>query len=124
MFEKMKKKGKEKDMDELHKSAKMDAVSEMRDMAAEAMKGKLDGLKKVSVASDSKEGLQKGLEKAKELVNKGPMAEEAAAEGESEEQEAAEQEAAPGAESKEELMAEVERKLKELEELKAKLMKA
>jgi len=69
-----------KDMKEFFKSkkkisdnerdAKMGVLKEVSSMAGAAMGDKLKGLKKVSVASDSKEGLNKGLEKAKEMLNK------------------------------------------------------
>lgn len=116
MKEPMKKKKKE-DMDELHKSAKMDAISGLRQTAMDAMKGKLEGLKKVTVASDSKEGIKEGLEKAKEIVEKGPNGEAPEAEEES-----LEEESEDGEESKEQLLSELEQKMKELEELKQKLM--
>lgn len=42
-------------------------LDELRKHTQGLMKGKMDGLKKVTVASDSKEGLSKGLELAKKL---------------------------------------------------------
>lgn len=60
--------GKKRDLSEHERNAKMDVMKEMRDEAAKAMHGKLDGLKKISVLSDSKEGLSKGLDKAKEIA--------------------------------------------------------
>ncbi len=62
-----KKKG--KPMDDLERQAKMNVVKELGCSAADAMKGRLAGLKKVTVASDSKEGLAKGLEKAEEMIS-------------------------------------------------------
>jgi hypothetical protein len=56
------KKGKE---DTLH-----DLIGDMMDMDS----GKVKGLKKVTVASDSPHGLEKGLDKAKELIGHAPMA--------------------------------------------------
>ena len=50
------------------KEAKMGVMKEISDMAGAAMGDKLKGLKKVSVMSDSKEGLEKGLDKAKDMV--------------------------------------------------------
>lgn len=47
---------------------KMAALSDLRDMASEMMGSDLSELKKVTVASPDKEGLQKGLKKAKELI--------------------------------------------------------
>lgn len=53
---------------------KIQAAKEMRDLASGMMKGglgeKLKGLKEVKVASNTPEGLKKGLEKAEELVDK------------------------------------------------------
>lgn len=62
-----------KGMSDNEKNAKMDVVSHLRDMAAGAMKNKMSskGMHKVSVASDSSEGLKHGLEKAKEIVGEG-----------------------------------------------------
>lgn len=62
--------GKKKDnkMGDTEKEAKMNVVKEMRDMAASQMGEKLKGLKKVTVASDSKDGLEKGLQKAEDLL--------------------------------------------------------
>ena len=62
----MKKKG--SPLTENEKKAKMHVVKAMRDMAEQAMGEKLNGLKKVTVASNDKEGLKAGLEKAKELI--------------------------------------------------------
>ncbi len=61
---------KKKEMPDHEKKAKMSVVQSMRDMADEAMGSKLGGLKKISVASDSKSGLEHGLDKAKELAHK------------------------------------------------------
>jgi len=50
-------------------AAKRKVIEDLRAMAQDMLKEKVGGsLKKVTVASDSKEGLQAGLEKAKELV--------------------------------------------------------
>ncbi len=64
---------KKRDLSPMEHSAKMDVVKQMRDMASEEMGGKLDGLKKVSVTSNSPEGLKKGLDKAKEIVSSPEM---------------------------------------------------
>jgi hypothetical protein len=58
-------------MPEPEKKAKMDVMKNLSEMAGSAMKDKLKGLKKVSVSSDSKEGLEAGLEKAQEMVEDG-----------------------------------------------------
>lgn len=74
LHEKMKKlmSGK-KGMSDNEKNAKMDVVQHLRDMASDAMKGRMDS-HKVSVASDSSEGLKHGLEKAKEIVSSSEQA--------------------------------------------------
>lgn len=55
--------------------AKMKVIHELRQMAQDMMGEKLDeGMKKVTVASDDKEGLKEGLEKAEEIVEEGPEA--------------------------------------------------
>src|SRR6266700_1552208 len=71
MMKKMLEKKKEHkgEMSPVEKDAKMGVVKAMRDMASKAMDGKLQGLKKVSVASNSAEGLKHGLEKDKEAMD-------------------------------------------------------
>jgi hypothetical protein len=64
---------KKRDLSPMEHSAKMDVVKQMRDMAASEMGGKLDGIKKVSVMSNDKEGLEKGLDKAKQILSSGEM---------------------------------------------------
>lgn len=65
----MKMMAKKRDLSPSEKKAKMDAVHEMRGAASEMMGDKMDGLKKVSVMSNSKQGLAKGLDKAKGIVS-------------------------------------------------------
>lgn len=64
-------------------SAKMDVLKELKDMARDGM---ASDLKKVTVASDSKEGLKKGLEKAKEVLDSKEVEEEMEDEDESEDE--------------------------------------
>lgn len=53
--------------------AKLNAANEMHKWASEEMGNGLEKkLKKVTVASDSEEGLEEGLEKAKEIVEEKP----------------------------------------------------
>ncbi len=59
-------------MSDPEKKAKLAALKEAHSMATDAMKGDLQGAKSVKVMSDSKEGLEKGLDFAKKLVDKGP----------------------------------------------------
>lgn len=74
LFEKKKKMG--PGMPDIERDAKMGVLKNLRDQAAGAMGDKLKGLKKVTVASDSPAGLEKGLEKAKEIVDSGDEADE------------------------------------------------
>lgn len=52
---------------------KMSAVTKLSDLAQEPIGKKLSSMKKVTVAADSEEGLKKGLNKAKEIVEEEPM---------------------------------------------------
>ena len=63
----MKKAKEGKFLSEDDKAAKMDILKELKDIASGAMG---DNLKKVTVASDSAEGLKAGLKKAEEVVEK------------------------------------------------------
>lgn len=71
----MKKKGKE-EIDPKMKDAKMKVLKEIHSMASDDMGEEIKGLKKVTVASPDQEGLEKGLDKAKELVSGAEGAEE------------------------------------------------
>lgn len=66
LLEKKKKDGKE--LSGVEKDAKMSVIGHLRDLASSAMGDKLKSLNKVSVASDSDEGLKHGLAKAQEIV--------------------------------------------------------
>lgn len=57
-----------RDMGDGEKKAKLSALDDLRSHIKDAMDDKLGSLKKVSVASDSQEGLEHGLDKAKDLV--------------------------------------------------------
>lgn len=68
----------QKPMHSAEKDAKLKAIHEMRKMASDEMAMPLKNLKKVTVASDSSEGVKKGLEKAKEMMGQHePMMEKA-----------------------------------------------
>jgi len=71
LLEKKKKEG--KSMPEHEKNAKLGVMEDLHKMASNAMGGKLSGLKKVTVASDSPEGLSHGLDKAKEIMGDNEM---------------------------------------------------
>jgi hypothetical protein len=53
-------------------SAKMSVLKNLRGKSNESLAEKLKGAKKVSVMSDSEEGLKAGLDKAKEIVESEP----------------------------------------------------
>lgn len=63
-----------KSLDGPERDAKLSAVQGMKDMANEAMKPGVHNLKKVTVASDSEEGVKAGLEKAHEMVGREGLA--------------------------------------------------
>lgn len=117
MLEKLleKKKG-EKPISKEYKDSKMSVLKALHDEMSRMMGDDLKGLKKVTVASDDKEGLEEGLDKAKDLIASGelsPMESEQESE-ESSEEEKSDEECTP---------AELDEKIKKLQELKAKMMK-
>jgi len=63
---------KKKGMSPAEQKAKLAALKEAHGMASGMMKKGLDGAKSVKVMSDSKEGLEKGLDMAKKIVDKEP----------------------------------------------------
>lgn len=65
-----KKKGKKLSDNEV--KAKSSVLKDLSDTASDMMKDRLSGLKKVSVAAPSKEGLQEGLKLAEKLTEKMP----------------------------------------------------
>lgn len=74
LLEKKKQEGKQMSPERLE--AKQKVLSELRGMANESIGKDLPGLKKVTVASDSDEGLKEGLDKAEEVVEEMPSEEE------------------------------------------------
>lgn len=72
----MSKKKEGKTLSDSDKKAKLSALQGMRGMAHQMMGDKLKNLKKVTVASDSKEGLKAGLHKAEDLASQEPGDEE------------------------------------------------
>jgi hypothetical protein len=59
-----------KKLSPMEQRASSKVLGDLRKSTQDMMKGKMDGLKKVTVASDSKEGLKKGLEIAKKITGK------------------------------------------------------
>ena len=114
----MEKKKDGKALDPEYKKAKMSVLGSLHDEMKKMIGDDLHGLKKVTVASPDKEGLEEGLEKAKELVSAKDEAEEPAEEEKAELcPECGEMHGEEGHMSAEE----IETKIKELEALKAKL---
>lgn len=70
-----KKLGEGKELSDDESSAQMSVLKDLKGHMGSMMGDKMsklkDGLKKVSVASDSEEGLKEGLEKAEDLINNG-----------------------------------------------------
>lgn len=102
-------KKKDRPMDDLEKQAKMSVIKDMGNSAMRDLAGKLHGLKKVTVASDSKEGLQKGLEKAEELLSNMPNGEQLEESDESMEESEDQEMSSDEDMSEEEINAELER---------------
>lgn len=48
--------------------AKLSVLKDLHKQASDAMTGDLKGMKKVTVAADSKDGLKEGLEKAEDML--------------------------------------------------------
>ena len=101
--------------------AKMEVLKDLKSMAMKAMGDKLDGAKKVEIAADSKEGLEAGLDKAKELLN--PEEEEKEESAEDELAESPEKEAEELASNQEESEEDLDKKIQELMAKKAALKK-
>jgi hypothetical protein len=84
-------------MSDMEKSAKMSVLKDLKQQANEALGGKLKGMKKVSVLAKDEEGLEKGLDKAKEIVGgMEEMSEESEDQEEMGEEESDESEDKPG----------------------------
>lgn len=61
-----------KKLSPVEQKASSKVLDELRKHAQSMMSDKVKGLKKVTVASDSSEGLKKGLSKAEEIIGKKP----------------------------------------------------
>jgi hypothetical protein len=111
-----KKKEMGQELSPVEKEAKMSVVDSLKKMAQDHMGDAMKkGMKKVSVLSDSEEGLEHGLDKAKDIVKKLPKAED----------EESEPEAYAGEESPEEEAMEEDSELDHMSEddINKKLMK-
>lgn len=103
-------------LSDVEKEAKLKVLNSLKSDMEGMMGEGLKGLKKVTVASDSPEGLQQGLEKAEELVEGHEM--------ESQEEESLEEEPSllgSSLESSEMSEEELDQKLNELMQLKEKM---
>ena len=122
MFQKIidKKKAEGKSMSPVHKEAKGSVLSDLMDHLEGMGMDKVKGMKKVSVASDSKEGLKTGLDKAKELVS-GHESDDSQVDDEMEESPEHEASESPEEESSEHEEKSPEELQAEIEELKARL---
>lgn len=126
MNEKMMKmlKGKSK-LSPLEKEAKMSVMKALSDDMSGELKNKLKGLKKVTVASDSPEGLKAGLEKAEEMVEGKMECEACQGRGcpmcpkDEDESEVAESEDMESEESEDMSLEDIEAQIAQLEKLKA-----
>lgn len=109
----MEMKGKKK-LDPMAKKAKLGVLGELKKYASDMMTNDVKGLKKVTVAAPDEEGLEEGMDKAKELLG-----------SEEEEDEAVEGESLPESEELAPKLPdspeEIEAMIKLLEEKKAKL---
>ena len=125
-----KKKMEGKKLSPMEKKGKEETLQSLIDEMMGLDSDKVKGLKKVTVASDSPEGLEKGLDKAKELVGDAPLSEEMMSDEEM--PEASEEEMPEGEEESSEMESEegedesldTEEEIKaEIERLKEKLAK-
>lgn len=64
---------KKRDMKPSEKHAKMNVLKDLKGSLADSMSDKMDGLKKVSVMSNSPQGLNMGLDKAKMMASQNPQ---------------------------------------------------
>jgi|LakMenEpi03Aug12_release.lakeMendotaPanAssembly.Ray.scaffolds.fasta_scaffold392129_2 hypothetical protein len=120
MHEKMMKmleKKKAKKLSPVEQKAKMGVLKELKDDMSSEMGGSLKDMmaKKVSVMAGNKEDLEKGLDKAKELVHDMPNGEE----GQLEDMEAEESGEAGMAEAADDVEAEIKKLEQKLAKLKA-----
>ena len=73
--------GKAKKLSPIELKAKTNVLEQLKQAMQDEMGGKLSGLKKVTVASDSKHGLEQGLDKAKHLLGSHEDADQEQVEG-------------------------------------------
>lgn len=124
-----KKKAEGKKLSSMEKKGKEETLQSLIDDMMGMDGDKVKGLKKVTVASNSPKGLEKGLDKAKELIGNAPVSEEMMSDEEMPEgeEEMMEEEMPEGEESSEmedeESAEDVEAEIEKLKEKLAKLKK-
>ena len=59
-----------KPISEVQKQAKLDVLGDLQGHTKDMLSEKLDGIKKVTVASNTKEGLKKGVKTAEKVIDK------------------------------------------------------
>lgn len=72
---------KKRDMKPSEKHAKLGVLKDLKDSLADSMGDKLDGMKKVSVISNSPQGLSAGLDKAKQIAQNPDLDQDGMADG-------------------------------------------
>ena len=103
-----------------HMEAKASVMKELSDMLKGKMKGDMvDGLKKVTVASNTPEGLKTGLELAKDKMDELEPKDDAMEESEEEEASESPEEASAEEKNPDMEIAELEKKIAELKAKKA-----
>lgn len=123
-------KDKMKSLSESEKKAKMTPLKEAHRMACDMLKDKVKGLKKVTIASDSEEGIKKGIKKAEEVFGMRKSEDEEMGEHESEDEEMGEKDEAEASEYEDQQEesepmdeAEINAQIEHLMKLKEKLSK-
>ena len=107
-----------KGQDEDKKMAKMKALKDLKDTMSKSMgSGLMAGMKKVTVAAPDQEGIEKGLDKAKEIVKDAPEMESPEEESDEEMSESPEMEVEEALEKIED-PSEIDKLMKMLEEKK------
>jgi chromosome segregation ATPase len=106
--------------------AKANVMKDLSDLLSKDMGEDMASMKKVTVASDSKEGLEKGLEKAKHIIEKKPEMDESSEEEKKdleeslESPEEEEKELEEGSEDSEDVDSEIKKLEEKIAALKAK----
>ena len=76
LLKKAAKEGKNIDRNSKEYSAKEDILNEIKEVMSEKMMDKMKGLKKITIASDTMDGLKAGLDKAEDVLEESEDMEE------------------------------------------------